>query len=125
MRCRDYRRQGHAIAFDPGAGKGLEAIAAAASTHGLIFESGRSPPILPPIHFFASLSKHLTIKGYTFFGVVADPEVFTKAKAYVYNRLQSGTFKPQIDKTFPLNQIVAAHRYMESNAQIRKIVVTV
>jgi NADPH:quinone reductase-like Zn-dependent oxidoreductase len=30
-----------------------------------------------------------------------------------------------IAKTFPLSEIVAAHRYLESNAQIGKIVVTV
>ncbi|XWK70717.1 zinc-binding dehydrogenase [Tunturiibacter gelidiferens] len=29
-----------------------------------------------------------------------------------------------MDKTFPFAQIVEAHRYMESNAQIGKIVVT-
>jgi NADPH:quinone reductase-like Zn-dependent oxidoreductase len=32
---------------------------------------------------------------------------------------------PRIDRTFPLSEIVEAHRYMESNAQIGKIVVTV
>jgi NADPH:quinone reductase-like Zn-dependent oxidoreductase len=30
-----------------------------------------------------------------------------------------------IAKTFPLEQIVAAHRYLESNQQIGKIVLTV
>ena len=32
---------------------------------------------------------------------------------------------PFIDRTFSLDQIVAAHEYMESNKQIGKIVVTV
>jgi NADPH:quinone reductase-like Zn-dependent oxidoreductase len=44
---------------------------------------------------------------------------------YVYDRLESGSFKPRIDRTFPFEQIVEAHRYMESNQQIGKIVVTV
>jgi NADPH:quinone reductase-like Zn-dependent oxidoreductase len=34
-------------------------------------------------------------------------------------------FKPRIDRVFPLAQIVEVHRYMESNEQIGKIVVTV
>jgi len=34
-------------------------------------------------------------------------------------------FKPRIDRVFPFAQIVEAHRYMESNQQIGKIVVTV
>ena len=33
--------------------------------------------------------------------------------------------KPIIDRTFPLERIVDAHRYMESNQQKGKIVVTV
>jgi NADPH:quinone reductase-like Zn-dependent oxidoreductase len=33
--------------------------------------------------------------------------------------------KPIIAKTFPLSQIVAAHRYLESNQQVGKVVVTV
>jgi NADPH:quinone reductase-like Zn-dependent oxidoreductase len=51
--------------------------------------------------------------------------VFPKAKQYVFDRIAAGDFKPRIDRTFPLSQIVEAHRYMESNAQIGKIVVTV
>jgi NADPH:quinone reductase-like Zn-dependent oxidoreductase len=39
--------------------------------------------------------------------------------------LAAGKLKPLIAKTFPLDQIVAAHRYLESNQQIGKIVVTV
>lgn len=117
--------KGTRIAFDPVGGKGLEAIAAAASVSGTIFEYGALAAEPTPYPLFAALSKHLTIKGYTLFEVVADPAVFTKAKQYVFDHLQSCAFNPHIDKTFPLDQIVAAHRYMESNAQIGKIVVTV
>ena len=78
-----------------------------------------------PFPLFPALGKHLTIKGYTLFEVVSDPAGFAKAKQYVFDHLASGVFKPRIDKTFPLAQIVEAHRYMESNAQIGKIVVTV
>ncbi len=42
----------------------------------------------------------------------------------IFDHLASGAFKPLIDKTFPFAEIVEAHRYMESNAQIGKIVVT-
>jgi NADPH:quinone reductase-like Zn-dependent oxidoreductase len=117
--------KGARIAFDPVAGKGLDAIAAAASVSGIIFEYGALAAEPTPYPLFAALSKHLTIKGYTLFEVVADPELFAKAKKYVFDHLQSGAFKPRIDRTFPLDRIVEAHRYMESNAQIGKIVVTV
>jgi NADPH:quinone reductase-like Zn-dependent oxidoreductase len=37
--------------------------------------------------------------------------------------MQNGTAR--IDRVFPFSQIVEAHRYMESNEQIGKIVVSV
>jgi NADPH:quinone reductase-like Zn-dependent oxidoreductase len=41
------------------------------------------------------------------------------------HQLANGKLKPIIARTFSLDQIVDAHRYMESNEQIGKIVVTV
>lgn len=117
--------KGARITFDPIGGKGLEALAAAAANSGMIFEYGALATDPTPFPLFSVLSKHLTIKGYTLFEVVSDPVAFSKAKQYVFDHLASGEFKPRIDKTFPLTKIVEAHRYMESNAQIGKIVVVV
>jgi NADPH:quinone reductase-like Zn-dependent oxidoreductase len=117
--------KGARIIFDPVAGKSLEQLARAAAQGGIIFEYGALASDPTPYPLFAALSKHLTIKGYTLFEVVSDPEMFAKAKQYVFDHLESGDFKPRVDKTFPLSEIVEAHRYMESNAQIGKIVVTV
>jgi NADPH:quinone reductase-like Zn-dependent oxidoreductase len=44
---------------------------------------------------------------------------------YVFDHVTAGDFKPRIDRVFRFAQIVEAHRYMESNQQIGKIVVTV
>jgi NADPH:quinone reductase-like Zn-dependent oxidoreductase len=117
--------KGARIVFDPVAGKGIEALAAATAASGTIFEYGALAAEPTPYPLFTALSKHLTIKGYTLFEVVANPHTFTQAKQYIFDHLASGAFKPRIDKTFPLTQIVEAHRYMESNAQIGKIVVTI
>ena len=38
---------------------------------------------------------------------------------------RTGALKPIIDRTFPLDAIADAHRYLESNQQKGKIVVTV
>jgi NADPH:quinone reductase-like Zn-dependent oxidoreductase len=117
--------KGARVVFDPVAGKGLEVLAAATAENGIIFEYGAlaAEPTIYPL--FAALHKHLTIKGYTLFEVVGNPAAFAKAKQYVFDHLAAGDFTPRVDKTFPLSQIVEAHRYMESNAQIGKIVVTV
>ena len=38
--------------------------------------------------------------------------------------LTSGALKPVVARTFKLDEIVEAHRFMESNEQVGKIVVT-
>jgi NADPH:quinone reductase-like Zn-dependent oxidoreductase len=65
------------------------------------------------------------VRGYTLFEIVKDPEKLARGKQYVYEGLKSGALKPHIDRTFPLDAIVDAHRYMESNQQKGKIVVKV
>ena len=79
----------------------------------------------PDPHEFWGGNRQATYhRGYALFELTADP-IFPEAKRYVFDRLASGAFKPILDKAFPFKEIVAAHRYMESNAQIGKIVVTV
>jgi len=121
--------KGTRIIFDPIGGRALETLAAAASPSGIIFEYGimAEDPTPYPLHL--ALKKHLTVKAYTLFEVVSNPDEypdeFRKAKEYIFNGLIRGAFKPTISRTFRLSEIVEAHRYMESNAQIGKIVVTV
>lgn len=117
--------KGARVTFDPVGGKGIDALAGAAAESGIIFEYGALSTDPTPFPLFVALSKHLTFKGYTLFEIVGNPEIFSVAKKYVFDHLADGTFNPRIDKTFPLAKIVDAHRYMESNAQIGKIVVTV
>ena len=117
--------KGPRIVFDPIGGKGLEALAAAAGIDGINFEYGALSTEATPLPLFPVLSKHLTIKGYVVFELFAKAAAFPKATQYVFDHLVSGAFKPHIDKTFPLAKIIDAHRYMESNTHIGKIVATV
>jgi NADPH:quinone reductase-like Zn-dependent oxidoreductase len=117
--------KGARIIFDPIGGKILEALAEAAAPKGIIFEYGALAPEPTPYPLFTALSKFLTVRAYTLFEIAQDPAEATKAKKYIFDHIAAGNFKPLIDKTFPFSEIAAAHRYMESNAQIGKIVVTV
>ena len=118
--------KGARLVFDPIGGKGLEALAAATAHGGIIFEYGALAAEPTPYPLFTALSGQLWIRGYTLFEVVANPELFAAAKQYVYDHLAARHFHPRVDqKTFKLDEMVEAHRYMESNAQIGKIVVTV
>jgi NADPH:quinone reductase-like Zn-dependent oxidoreductase len=53
------------------------------------------------------------------------PERFARNRDLILYGLAEGRLKPIIAKTFPLGDIVEAHRYLESNQQVGKIVVTV
>jgi NADPH:quinone reductase-like Zn-dependent oxidoreductase len=58
-------------------------------------------------------------------GLPPNEEAFARATRFITANLAEGKLKPIIAKTFPLSQIQEAHRYMESNQQLGKIVVTV
>jgi NADPH:quinone reductase-like Zn-dependent oxidoreductase len=117
--------KGARLVFDPVAGKGIEALAAATAHGGIIFEYGALAPEPTPFPLRTAMSRAVSIRGYILFEVTSDPERFAAAKRYIYDKLESGAFKPKIAKVFPLAEIVEAHRYMQSNAQVGKIVVTV
>lgn len=119
------RGKGARIIFDPIAGKFVEVLAQAAAYGGTIFEYGALALEPTPFPLFPALAKGLSVRGYTLREVFAEPSLKAKAEKYVFDQIEAGKFKPRIDRVFPFANIVDAHRYMESNEQIGKIVVTV
>jgi NADPH:quinone reductase len=118
--------QGARVAFDPVGGPTLAKLASALASQGILFLYGALSTEPTPLPLFEVLGKSLTIRGYLLFELTSKPDRLEKAKRYIVDGLASGKLKPIIAKTFDgLDQIVAAHRYLESNAQIGKIVVTV
>jgi NADPH:quinone reductase-like Zn-dependent oxidoreductase len=117
--------KGPRVIFDPVAGKGIELLAQAAAVGGTIFEYGALAPEPTPFPLFTALSKGLSIRGYTLREILSVPKLRAKAEEYVFDHVEAGDFKPRIDRVFPFARIVEAHRYMESNEQIGKIVVAV
>jgi NADPH:quinone reductase-like Zn-dependent oxidoreductase len=115
--------KGARVIFDPIGGKGIEQLAEAAAPGGTIYEYGALAPEPTPFPLFAALGKALTIRGYTVREILSSPQMSAKGVQYVFDHLTAGDFKPRIDRVFPFAEIVAAHRYMESNEQIGKIVV--
>ena len=57
--------------------------------------------------------------------ITGSPKRLDRAQTFIYHGIEAGQLRPIISKTFPFNQIVEAHRYLESNEQLGKIVVTV
>lgn len=117
--------QGARVVFDPVGGPTIEKLVAAMAQYGILFEYGALSTEPTPLPLFEVLGKMLTIRGYMLLEFTTDPAKLEKLKQYIGGGLASGKLKPIVAKTFPLDQIVDAHRYLESNEQIGKIVVTV
>ena len=117
--------KGATIIFDPVAGPFLEKLADAAAQGAIIFQYGALSLAPTPFPLFQAIGKGLSVRGYTLFEIASVPEKMARGKKFIYDGLSSGALKPVIAQTFPLEEIVEAHRFMESNQQIGKIVVTV
>jgi NADPH:quinone reductase-like Zn-dependent oxidoreductase len=72
----------------------------------------------------AQISHMLTIKGWTIVDTLFDEDKLRKGIAFIDAGLKQGKLKTVIDRVFAFNDIVEAHRYLESNNQFGKIVVT-
>jgi len=117
--------RGAAIAFDAVAGPSFSSILSALTQGGFAIVYGALGG--EPTQFSAPYVEflELTIRGYAANHLVANPNLRREAIAYIRERLANGTFRPVIDRTFALSEIVEAYRRLLGNQQIGKIVVTV
>lgn len=117
--------KGARVIFDPVGGPTFAKLTRATAQKGILLLYGALSTDPTPLPLFDVLSKWVTIRGYVMMEITSDPARLEKAKAFVIEGLSDGSLKPIVAKTFPLDEIVAAHRFLESNQQIGKIVVTV
>src|SRR5262249_50557677 len=117
--------QGARVIFDAIARPFVETLAAAAGTGGVIFEYGFLSMQPTPFPLTIALPKGLSIRGYSLLETTHNAQRLRAAKQYVLERLQDGRFQPKIAKTFSLEHAAEAYRYLESNAQVRKVVVRI
>jgi NADPH:quinone reductase-like Zn-dependent oxidoreductase len=117
--------KGARVTFDPIVGPFLEKLAEAAQPGGIIFSYGGLSGQPAPYPSVTVLSKSLTLRGYLLFEYTLVPEKLAIAKKYIYDRLADGRLRPKIAKTFSFAQTVDAYKYLESNVQIGKVVITV
>lgn len=116
--------KGARVVFDPIGGPEIARLAAAMAVGGILLEYGALSPDEGPFPQFAALGKSLTLKGYLYTEIVSDDAILDRAKAFINEGLQSGALSPLISRTFPFDQVQEATRFLESNEQIGKIVVT-
>jgi NADPH:quinone reductase-like Zn-dependent oxidoreductase len=115
--------KGARIVFDPVGGPYVDTLAQSMAVDGTLFIYGglSGQPTMHP-HWPAAF-KNLSIRGWVASTIWNYPERFARAKELILRGLSEGHLKPVIARTFKLDEIVAAHRFLESNAQMGKIVV--
>lgn len=117
--------KGARVVFDPVGGPTVTKLARATAKLGTLFLYGALSTEPTPLPLMEVLGRWLTIRGYVLMEITGDPARLERGKQFVNEGLADGSFKPIIARTFPLDEIVEAHRFLESNQQIGKIVVTV
>jgi len=117
--------RGARVAFDPVGGPFVEKLAEALGEDGILFIYGglSGQPTLHP-HWPAAF-KNLSIRGWVASYIWKHPERLERARQNILKGLADGRLRPVVARTFPFAQLVEAHRYLESNQQVGKIVVTV
>lgn len=117
--------KGARLVFDPVGGPEVSKLAEAMAEEGILFIYGSlsgEPTVFP--HWPAAF-KSLSVRGWVASFIWNKPHRYARAQQLILQGLAAGHLKPVVAKTFPLSQIVEAHRYLESNQQLGKVVVTV
>lgn len=113
------------VVFDAVAGTLFEPLTAVMAPGGILIEYGGLAKEPTPFPLGAVLGKSLTLRGYLVHEVVTDPARLERAKAFIAAGVEAGALRPMIDRVFGFEEMAQAHRYLEGNAQIGKVVVKV
>lgn len=117
--------KGARIVFDPVGGPFVEKLAESMSPRGVLFIYGSLSEQATPYPHWQSAFKGLSIRGWVASEIWNHPQRFERHKAVILQGLARGKLRPVIARTFPLDEIAEANRYLESNQQVGKVVVTV
>ncbi|MGK5546172.1 zinc-dependent alcohol dehydrogenase family protein [Streptomyces sp. URMC 127] len=117
--------RGAEFVFDGVAGPGVTDLGKAAAPGGTLLLYGAVSGQPTPYPGFDLGMPALNMRTYTMHETTRDPERLRRAHAFVTSGLRTGALQPTVDRTFGLDEIVAAHRYLEGGNQIGKVVVTV
>lgn len=118
---------GARLAFDPIGGPIVADLAAALAPQGMLILygnlSGKARETVFP--YGPALAKGLSVRGYLVFELIHAARRFAAARLFIEEGLRIGSLAPTIARTFAFDEMVDAHRYLESGEQFGKIVVTV
>ena len=113
------------IVLDPIAGRFIEALVPCMAEEGIMFVYGGLSDEPTNFDRKAMIGKGASLTGYMLGQILRRPDRLARGEAFVRKCLADGSLSPHIDRIFPFEDVVEAHRYMESNEQIGKILLTV
>jgi NADPH:quinone reductase-like Zn-dependent oxidoreductase len=116
--------RGARVIFDPIYGPIVNDHIRVACREAIVFVYGALDPRPLELGLGGMLRKQIRLQGYTLGPLFGDPAARTRAIEGITAHLERGDFAPVIDSYFPLERIQDAHRRVESNEQIGKVVVT-
>ncbi|SFF96348.1 zinc-dependent alcohol dehydrogenase family protein [Streptomyces mirabilis] len=116
---------GARVIFDPVGGPALAGLIGAAAPGGTVIVYGALSSEATTVPVMGLIFKTLTIRGYKVFELTTDTERRKVAVDWILDGIAHKTLRPVIDTVFPLEDIVGAHRRLDSGSQIGKIIVTV
>ncbi|MBB4867014.1 NADPH:quinone reductase-like Zn-dependent oxidoreductase [Pseudomonas nitritireducens] len=117
-------KTGARVVFDPVGGPIFEPLTAAMAEGGVLIEYGGLSPEATPFPLFEVLSRSLVLRGYRVYEVLEDPVRLQQAQDFIFAGLADGSLRPLIARRFAFDDVVEAYRYLESNQQMGKVVVT-
>lgn len=117
--------KGARVAFDPVGGPNFAKLISALSFQGIAYLYGALDERATTLPVLEMIAKMISVKAHNIWLTSGDPVRRQAAVEFVQKGLESGKLKPIIDRTFAFDEIVDVHRYLETNQQFGKIVVTV
>lgn len=122
MRISDGK--GARIVFDPVQGPYVQTLTSAMAERGILFIYGGLSEQPTPYPHWNMAFKGLSMRGWVASEIWNHPARYKAAQEKILLGLKLGHLKPVIARTFPFEEIVEANRFLESNQQIGKVVVT-
>lgn len=116
--------RGARVIFDPIYGPLVNDHIRVACREACVIVYGALDPTPLPLELGGMLRKQIRLQGYTIGPLLGDPARRSRAVADVTARLERRELAPVVDSYFPLDRIQDAHRRLESNRQVGKVVVT-
>ncbi len=116
--------RGAKVVFDPVGGPFVETLARAMADEGILIVYGSLSGEPTPYPHWSAALKGLSLRGWVASQIWNHPQRFARFHDLILRGLAGGHLRPVVAKTFGLDDIVEAHRYLEANQQVGKIVVT-